>query len=221
VKYYLSKALLGKVIMTGRENKDSRKSEPEMLKGLPVQLFPTIEDWETWLDSNQGASAGLWVRIAKKGAPYRSATYAQLLDTALRYGWIDGQKARYDADSFLQRFTPRKGKSIWSKTNREKAVALIAEGRMEPAGLAAVEQAKGNGRWDAAYDSASSAQIPEDLAKALADNRPAGEFFETLSSTNRYAILHRLQTAVRPETRAARLEKFLAMLENRQTIHPQ
>ena len=205
----------------GREKKTANQSEPQLFKGLPVHLFPTPGDWESWLKTNHESSTGLWARIAKKGAPYTSATYAQLLDLALCYGWIDGQKAAYDEASFLQRFTPRRAKSIWSKTNRDKAVALIEKGLMKPAGLSAVERAKANGEWDRAYDSASSAEMPEDLAKALKENPRAGEFFKTLSSTNRYAILYRLHTAKRPETRAARFQKFMHMLENRETIYPQ
>ena len=196
-------------------------SPGEAHKGLPIMLFATSSDWETWLEENHLRAPGVWARIAKKAAAYSSASYAELVDGALCYGWIDGQKAAFDESSYLQRFTPRKPKSGWSKTNRERALALIDEGRMTPSGLAAIEAARANGQWDAAYDSASSATVPPDLADALEASPRAKEFFAALSSANRYAILYRLQTANRPETRAARLAKFIGMLERHETLHPQ
>lgn len=190
-------------------------------KGLPIRFFATLSGWEAWLKENHLSSPGVWTRVAKKAAAYSSASYAELVDGALCYGWIDGQKASYDESSYLQRFTPRKPKSGWSKTNRKRALALIDEGRMTPSGLSAIEAARANGQWDAAYDSASSAPVPADLADALDASPRAKEFFGALSSANRYAILYRLQTAKRPETRAARLAKFIGMLEKHETIHPQ
>ncbi|MGH7688450.1 MAG: YdeI/OmpD-associated family protein, partial [Gemmatimonadaceae bacterium] len=142
-------------------------------------------------------------------------------DVALRYGWIDSQKQRGDDESFLQKFTPRGPRSVWSKVNREKVERCIVEGSMKPAGLRTVEQARANGQWERAYDSHSRATVPEDLRAALDRNRKAREFFATLSSTNRYAILWRLQTAVRAETRARRLEQFVGMLSRGETLHPQ
>ncbi|MBV9879683.1 MAG: YdeI/OmpD-associated family protein, partial [Gemmatirosa sp.] len=150
----------------------------------------------------------------------RSVTYAEALDLALCFGWIDGQKRSHDAESFLQKFTPRQTRSPWSKRNREHVERLLAAGEMHPAGLAAVAAAKADGRWDRAYDSAGTATVPDDLRAAL-DARPeARAFFETLTGANRYAILYRIQTAVRPETRARRIADFVAMLQRRETLHP-
>ncbi|HZS57251.1 MAG TPA: YdeI/OmpD-associated family protein [Bryobacteraceae bacterium] len=184
-------------------------------------LFSTQEDWRAWLQQNHGKSEGVWLRIAKKSAGVPSVSYAEALDVALCYGWIDGQKRPGPEGFWLQRFTPRRSTSIWSAINREKALTLIKEGRMEHPGLEAIERAKENGRWEAAYDRFGAAQIPEDLAAQLRQRPRANAFFQTLSSQNRYAILFRLQTAKKLETRAKRLEKFVGMLENQQTIYPQ
>ncbi len=187
---------------------------------MPVKLFKDPKAWATWLDKNQATSSGLWVRIAKKGAEYKSVSYDQALEVALCYGWIDGQKKTYDESSWLQKFTPRGPKSIWSKLNREKAEALIERGEMKPAGLKAIESAKQDGRWEAAYESQNRATVPADLQAELDRNLKAKEFFATLNRVNRYAILFRLQTAKKPETRAKRLRQFVEMLERGEKIYP-
>ncbi len=159
------------------------------------------------------------MKIAKKDSGIASVTYPEALEVALCHGWIDGQKDRFDDKWFLQRFTPRRPRSKWSKINRAKAVALIESGRMKPAGLREVERAQADGRWEAAYDPPSKATVPDDLRAALEANPAAREFFETLNSTNRYAMLYRLQDAKRPETRARRLEAFVTMLNERRTLY--
>jgi uncharacterized protein YdeI (YjbR/CyaY-like superfamily) len=186
---------------------------------LPVRLFKDDASWETWLAKQHATSAGLWLRIAKAGSGVRSVSYAEALDVALCYGWIDGQKKSFDDTTWLQKFTPRGKRSMWSKINREKVQRLIESGRMQPAGLDAVERAKVNGQWDAAYDSHRTAAIPEDFQRAL-DARPrAKAFFATVNSTNRYAILFRIQTVKRAETRAKKIAQFVDMLERHETIH--
>ncbi len=187
---------------------------------LPVLLFEQTQDWETWLERNHAGSAGLWLRLAKKASALQSVSYQQAIEVALCYGWIDGQKRSYDEVSWLQKFTPRRPGSIWSKINREKAVALMEEGRMKPAGLAAVTRAKENGRWDAAYASQSVATAPDDFQAALAQSPEAAAFFATLNSVNRNAILFRIQTAKKPETRQRRIEQFIRMLEEHEMIYP-
>jgi uncharacterized protein YdeI (YjbR/CyaY-like superfamily) len=186
----------------------------------PILSFVDTSAWSKWLASHHATSRGLWLKIAKKGAKSSSVSYAEALEVALAWGWIDGQKGKLDDVWWLQRFTPRGSKSIWSKVNREKAVALIEAGRMQLAGLAEVERARGDGRWDAAYDSQSRATVPPDLAAALAANPRAARFFETLESYNRYAILFRVHTAKKPATRAMRIEKFVAMLARNEKVHP-
>ena len=188
---------------------------------LPQLAVPSAAEWEAWLEENHSESNGLWIKIAKKGTGIETVAYPEVLEVALSFGWIDGRRERLDDEWFLQRFTPRRARSRWSKINRDTAERLIAEGRMRPAGLAEVERAKKDGRWDAAYEGQRVAGMPDDLAREL-DARPeAKAFFAELSSQNRYAILYRLQDAKRPETRARRLEKFVAMLEAGETIHPQ
>ncbi|HSN87983.1 MAG TPA: YdeI/OmpD-associated family protein [Thermoanaerobaculia bacterium] len=187
---------------------------------VPIQLFPRQEDWEAWLDQHHATSPGLWLRLAKKGADLQSLSYAEALDVALCYGWIDGQKKGLDDSSWLQKLTPRKPKSLWSKINREKVAALTQAGRMKPAGIAAVESAKQDGRWDAAYDSPGGATVPEDFQAELDRNPKAKAFYDTLEKRNTYAILWRIQTAKKPETRARRIRDFLAMLERGEKIHP-
>lgn len=188
--------------------------------GLPEIAFASAAEWERWLEANHAASEGLWVRIAKKATGIESVRYPEVLESALCFGWIDGQRQARDERCFLQRFTRRKARSKWSRINREKAEMLIAEGRMRPAGLAEVERAKADGRWQAAYAGQRSSTVPEDLQREL-DARPqAKAFFAGLSSQNRYAITYRLQDAKKPETRARRLAKFVAMLEAGETIHP-
>ncbi|HEY7770363.1 YdeI/OmpD-associated family protein [Longimicrobium sp.] len=186
---------------------------------LPIILFDDQAAWAAWLDEHHADSPGAWLRLAKKGAPYSSVSYAEALDVALCYGWIDSQKKTFDEHSFLQKFGPRGARSIWSKVNREKIQALIDAGRMKPAGIQAVESAKADGRWDAAYDPASTASVPDDLQAALDANPKAKAFFATLNGANRYAILFRVQTAKKPETRAKRIATLVEMLERNEKIH--
>jgi uncharacterized protein YdeI (YjbR/CyaY-like superfamily) len=187
---------------------------------LPVMTFESTDAWDTWLAAHHTDSPGLWLKIAKKGAAGRTVSYSDALDVALCHGWIDGQKGRHDDDYWLQRFTPRKPDGNWSKINTERAVALIASGRMRPAGLREVERARADGRWEQAYESQSRVTVPEDLARALAANERAGAFFATLDSANRYAILYRIGTAKKPETRAKRIDTFVTMLSEHKKIHP-
>ena len=193
----------------------SPKPTPE----LPVLLFEDEAAWDTWLKEHHGTSSGVWLQLAKKNAGLRSVSYAEALDVALCYGWIDSQKKSYDAASWLQRFTPRARRSIWSKINVEKVQDLSEAGRMQPAGLLAVEQAKADGRWNAAYDSQSTATVPEDFQAALEGNPEAKAFFSTLDRANRYAVLFRIQTAKRPETRARKISRFIEMLQRHEKIH--
>lgn len=187
---------------------------------LPINLFESQQAWEAWLKEHHTAAKGIWLKLAKKGTDILSVDYPQALEIALCYGWIDGQKASYDEQHWLQKFTPRGPKSIWSKINCDKATALIAEGRMQPAGILQVERAKADGRWDAAYDGQSKITIPADLQSELDKNQQAKDFFATLDSRNRYAILFRIHTAKKPETRSARIQKFVAMLAQNQKIYP-
>ena len=187
---------------------------------LEIALFESAHDWTAWLEANHAQSSVVWLRLAKKTAPLVSVSYAQALEVALCYGWIDGQKQTCDDDSWLQKFTPRAPKSLWSKVNREKALQLIASGQMRPAGRQEVERAQQDGRWEAAYDPASRAQVPEDFQAALNLNPAAQEFFAGLNSRNRYAMLFRIQTVKKAETRARRIEEFLSMLEKGEKIYP-
>jgi uncharacterized protein YdeI (YjbR/CyaY-like superfamily) len=186
----------------------------------PIVSFASRGEWAAWLAAHHASSKGVWLRIAKKGAGTATVSYAEALEAALCYGWIDGQKGRLDDDFWLQRFTPRKPGSKWSQINRTKAVSLIEAGEMKPAGLREVERAKADGRWEAAYAGQRAATVPEDLRRALDENARARAFFATLNSVNRYAILYRVQEAKRPETRARRIEKFVAMLARHETLHP-
>ncbi len=186
---------------------------------LNTVLFKNQKAWETWLASHSESSPGLWLRLAKKSARLTSVTYQEALDVALCYGWIDGQKKAYDEESWLQKFTPRGTRSIWSKINRAKALKLIENGRMKPGGLASIARAKQNGQWEAAYDSHRTAGVPEDFEVALASSPKAKAFFETISRQNRYAILFRIQTAKKAETRKKRIEQFIGMLEKGETLH--
>ncbi len=195
-------------------------SAPKPQNEFPVKLFKSQKDWAAWLDKNHAKSSGVWVKLARKDAQSKSVTYAEAVEVALCYGWIDGQGKGLDETAWLQKFTPRSPRSIWSKINRTRALELIKSGRMQPAGLAAIELAKKNGRWAAAYDSHSTATVPADLQAALDQNAKAKAFFAALDSANRYAILFRLQTAKKAETRARRLEQFVRMLENHEKIHP-
>jgi uncharacterized protein YdeI (YjbR/CyaY-like superfamily) len=189
-------------------------------KDLPVLAFPTIRAWSEWLEAHHASSRGLWLKIAKKGAGVASITYAEALDVALVWGWIDGQKGALNDAWWLQRFTPRTANSQWSKINRAKVEALIAAETMATPGLAEVERAKRDGRRERAYDGARSSNLPADLVAAFARNTRARTFFETLDGANRYAILYRVQTAKRPKTRAERITQFVALCAQHETIHP-
>jgi len=186
----------------------------------PIAAFASQEEWAAWLAAEHATATGLWIKFAKKASGIPTVVYAEALDVALCYGWIDGQARRLDDDYYLQRFTPRTARSKWSKINCGKATALIEDGRMQPAGLREVERAKADGRWDAAYDAPSAAIVPDDLQHELDRTPSAAEFFTTLDSQNRYAILHRIQDAKKPETRARRIEKFVAMLAEGRKIYP-
>jgi uncharacterized protein YdeI (YjbR/CyaY-like superfamily) len=187
---------------------------------LPILLFPTPAELEAWLEANHADSPGLWLKIAKKGVEPPSVTYAEAVELALCFGWIDSQKRGFDERHFLQRFTPRRPGGRWSKINREKAEALIEAGTVRPAGLAEIEAAKADGRWEAAYEGQRTARVPDDLQRELDTSPAAAEFFANLDGANRYAILYRLDEAKKPETRSRRLRKFVAMLERGEKIHP-
>jgi uncharacterized protein YdeI (YjbR/CyaY-like superfamily) len=188
---------------------------------LPMLEFAAKNLWRRWLDVHHEADGGVLLLIAKQGTGVASVTHAEALEVALCYGWIDGVRRQHDDVYFVQRFTPRRARSKWSKINRDKAEGLIASGAMRPAGLREVERAKADGRWDAAYEGQRAATVPDDLAAALRRDKKAKLAFEALSSQNRYAVLYRLQDAKKPETRARRLDQFMAMLREGRTIHPQ
>jgi uncharacterized protein YdeI (YjbR/CyaY-like superfamily) len=190
------------------------------LNDTPIILFERPKDWADWLDQHHVASSGVWLRLAKKASALQSVTYAEAVEVALCYGWIDGQGKSYDESSWLQKFTPRGAKSIWSKINREKALKLIESGHMKPAGLKAIEAARQDGRWDAAYDSPSGATVPDDFQAELDKNAEAKAFFATLDRQNRYAILYRIQTAKKAETRARRMQQFIEMLAKKEKLYP-
>ena len=189
-------------------------------EGSPIIAFATQQDWEAWLAEHHTDPTGIWLKIAKKGAGVLSISYAEALEGALCYGWIDGQKRAFDEQYWLQKFTPRRAKSIWSQINCDKATTLIEAGRIQPTGLRQVELAKADGRWDAAYVGQSKATVPDDLQQALDENPQARDFFLTLNSVNRYAIIFRVQTARKAETRAARIQKFVDMLAKGEMLHP-
>jgi uncharacterized protein YdeI (YjbR/CyaY-like superfamily) len=186
----------------------------------PIELFDSQGAWRDWLDKHHGDSTGVWVQIAKKGSGHSTVSHAEAVDVAICYGWIDGLRRPLDDKFFLQRFTPRRARSKWSQVNVTKANALVESGRMQPAGLREVELAKADGRWDAAYPSHSTATVPDDLAAALDAEPKAREFFDTLDSTNRYAIIYRVHDAKRPETRASRIAKFVEMCAAGERLHP-
>jgi len=190
-----------------------------MKNGLPILSFATAAQFEDWLRDQPADSRGLWLRLARKGAGFVSIGKAEAIDAALCHGWIDGQLDKYDETSWLIRFTPRRRTSKWSEVNRERALQLIEEGRMQPGGLAEIERARKDGRWDVAYAPQSRAQVPPDLQAALDANPKAAAFFETLKGANRYAILYRVAEAKKPETRVARIKKFVGMLERGETLH--
>jgi uncharacterized protein YdeI (YjbR/CyaY-like superfamily) len=187
---------------------------------LPVLTFAGARAWGVWLASNHASSRGVWLKIGKKASAHVSVTYAEAVERALVWGWIDGQKGAVDEAWWRQRFTPRGPRSPWSKINRAKAEALIAAGEMKPPGLAEVERARRDGRWEAAYESQSRAVVPPDLEAALKANPVAAKFFATLEAHNRYAVLYRIGSAKKLDTRAARIAKFVGMLERGEKLHP-
>ena len=188
-------------------------------RDAPPAFFSDARAFEAWLKRNHAASAGLWLKIAKRGASEPSVTYPEAVEVALCWGWIDGQKKRLDEQHYLQRFTPRRARSLWSKINTEKAEALMQAGRMQAPGHAQIEAAKADGRWARAYDGASASTIPEDLLAALEAEPKAQAFFATIDAASRYAVLWRIQTAVKAETRAQRIAQLVAMLARGETIH--
>ena len=185
-----------------------------------ILLFHDQQAWAAWLDKNHRTSLGVWLRLAKKGSGMQSASYGEALDVALCYGWIDGQKKGESENACLQKFAPRAPRSIWSQINRQKALALIKAGQMKPFGMEAIERAKENGRWDAAYESPGMATVPSDFQAVLDKNARAKSFFGALDRGNRYAVLFRIQTAKKPETRIKRIQRFIKMLEKHERVHP-
>jgi uncharacterized protein YdeI (YjbR/CyaY-like superfamily) len=204
--------------MTTRRRPSSPK--PAARANPDTLSFDDKEAWRAWLEAHHATSPTIGLRIAKKGATSTSVTYAEALEIALAWGWIDGQKDSLDDEAWIQRFSRRTAKSPWSKINRDKALALIAAKAMAAPGLAEVERAKKDGRWDAAYDSAKTSEVPADLATALKGSKRAAAFFETIDRANRYAILWRIQTAKKTTTRAERIERFVEMLARHETLHP-
>ena len=192
---------------------------PRPAAELPTLPFATPRAFDRWLAKHHASSRGLWLKLAKAGAGVASIRYPEAVEVALTWGWIDGQSRRVDDAWYVQRFTPRTPRSIWSVINRDKALALIEAGRMQPPGLAEVERARKDGRWDRAYTSPSRSAVPDDLAAALAQNPRAAAAFAQLDAQNRYAILHRLMIAAKPETRQKRLDTFVAMLARGETLH--
>ncbi len=187
--------------------------------GRPILAFASQAEWEAWLDAQHASSDGVWLKFAKKGSGVESVVYAEALEVALCYGWIDSQVKSLDERFYLQKFTPRRARSKWSRVNRDKIEELTKQGRMKPAGLAQVELAKADGRWEAAYASPANIEVPDDLKAALDDNPKAAEFWAGLNKSNRFAILYQLQDAKKPETRARRLDKFLGMLERGEKLY--
>ena len=195
------------------------KSQSKSSTELPIHHFERQQDWSTWLNENHATSPGVWLQLAKKGADTPSVSYEEAIEIALCFGWIDGQKQTHSEQFWLQKFTRRSAKSVWSKINKDKALALVKAGSMKPAGLKEIERAKIDGRWDAAYDSASKATVPSDFQSALDSNARAKDFFGTLDSRNRYAVLFRIQTAKKAETRAKKISQFVLMLERHEKVH--
>jgi len=192
---------------------------PKNKNGMQVVSFASPEEWRNWIAENYAKSNGVWLRFFKKDSGQKTVTYAEALDEALCYGWIDGQVNKYDDKSYIQKFTPRRPKSIWSKRNTEKAERLIEEGRMQKAGIQQMELAKADGRWQQAYDSAKNMQVPEDFLQQLSKNKKAKTFFDGLNKANQYAIAWRLQTAKKPETREKRLKEILQMMREGKKFH--
>lgn len=187
--------------------------------GLKVLSFKNLEDWRIWLSKSYADSEGIWIRFFKKGSGIVSINHNDALDVALCFGWIDGQLQKYDDNSWLQKFTPRRSKSIWSKQNIERTERLIKLGKMEPSGMKAINSAKSDGRWTKAYDSPGNISFPEDFLKALSRNKKSFKFFESLDRTNKYSIAWRLQTAIKPETKKKRMAKILEMLSKGEKFH--
>jgi uncharacterized protein YdeI (YjbR/CyaY-like superfamily) len=192
------------------------KSEKD---NLPILIFKTAKEWEKWMAKNYASSKGVWLRFYKKASGIPSVTYAEAVEVSLCYGWIDGQANKYDENSYLQRFTPRRPKSIWAKKNIERVTRLIASGRMKPPGLKEIDAAKADGRWEIAYDSPANMEIPNDFLKEVFQNPKAKKFFGTLNKTNLYSIAWRLQTAKKPETRQKRMKAIIDMLSKGQKFH--
>ncbi len=187
--------------------------------GRPILAFASPEAFEAWLEREHSTSDGVWIKFAKKGSGVASVAYADAVEVGLCYGWIDSQALSLDERFYLQKFTPRRARSKWSRVNRDKVEELTKQGRMKPAGLAQVELAKQDGRWEAAYASSANAKVPEDLQQALDASPKAAEFFATLNKSNRFAIVYQLEDARKPETRTRRLEKFVAMLERGEKLY--
>ena len=211
---------VGNVARTVAAHRHRRAEPMDERQGLPIIPFASQRDWEEWLESHHASEGGLWLKIAKKGSGIDTVSYAEAVEAAICFGWIDGQGGAYDERFWLQRFTPRRRRSKWSRVNRDKATELLRDGRMRAAGLAQVEQARADGRWEAAYEPQSKATVPADLERELDRNPAAKAFFATLDGTNRYAILHRVEDAKKPETRARRIEKYVAMLSEHEKIYP-
>ncbi|MEO6882864.1 MAG: YdeI/OmpD-associated family protein [Bacteroidia bacterium] len=201
------------------ENKIQEENKA-VKQDLPILSFTTIKELNSWLAKHNTSSTGIWIRLFKKNSDDITITYSEALDVALCYGWIDGQKKPYDTKSWLQKFTPRRSKSIWSKRNREHIERLEKSGEMKAAGIKQVEAAKADGRWEQAYDSSSNMVVPADFLKELAKNKKTELFFKTLNKTNIYAIVWRLQTAKKPETRDKRMKAIIMMLTNGEKFHP-
>jgi uncharacterized protein YdeI (YjbR/CyaY-like superfamily) len=187
--------------------------------GRPIAAFASAAEWEAWLDAEHASSDGVWIKFAKKGSGIDSVSYPEAVEIGLCFGWIDSQMKSLDERFYIQKFTPRRAKSKWSRVNREKIEELTKQGRMKPAGLAEVELAKADGRWEAAYSSPANVEVPDDLQKALDASPKAAEFWAVLNKSNRYAIVYQLEDAKKPETRTRRLEKFLGMLERGEKLY--
>lgn len=192
---------------------------PAKAPDLPVVTFESAAAWRAWLRTNHKASAGVWLRMFKKGSGVATVTYAEAVEEALCYGWIDSQMNRFDAESYVQRFSPRRPRSLWSKINIDRVERLIAAKRMRPAGLKEIENAKADGRWQRAYEPPSRSEVPDDFVQALAKNKKAKAFFATLNRANVYAVCWRLQTAKKPETRARRIAQLVEMFARGERVH--
>lgn len=197
----------------------NKKEKKQDQAEVQIKSFKTSDEWEKWLDENHTSANGIWLRFFKKASGIKAINYTEALDEALCYGWIDGQAKSYDEQSYLQRFTPRRSKSIWSKRNIEHIARLEKAGKMKPSGWKEVEAAKADGRWDNAYDPPSEMKIPDDFMEELSKNKQALAFFESLNKTNKYAVAWRLQTAKKPETREKRMKIILEMMAKGEKFH--